>query len=70
MKKNYVHGYVHSSKPDMVEGSQKNTVTALIEGVRNAAIEAGLIEPAVFDDGVRGLYRTCETDGVFLLCVF
>jgi hypothetical protein len=54
----------------MVEGSQKNTFTVMIEGVRNAAIEAGLIEPAVFDDGDRGLYRTCETDGAFLLYVF
>jgi len=62
--------YVDSSKPDMVEGFTKNTFTAMIEGVRNAAIEAGLIDPAVFDDGVRGLYRTCEMDGVFCYTFF
>jgi hypothetical protein len=59
MKKNYVHGYVDSSKPDMVEGFTENTFTAMIEGVRNVAIEAGLIELDVFDDGFRGLYRPC-----------
>ena len=69
MKKNYVHGYIDSSKPGMVEGFTENTFTAMIEGVRNAAIEAGLIEPDVFDDGVRGLYRTCAADGVFLLYI-
>ena len=62
--------YVDSSKPDMVEGFTKNTFTAMIEGVRNAAIQAGLIDPAVFDDGVRGLYRTCEMDGVFCYTFF
>jgi hypothetical protein len=54
----------------MVEGFTKNTFTAMIEGLRNVAIEAGLIEPDVFDDGVRGLYRPCEADGVFLLYIF
>jgi hypothetical protein len=62
--------YVDSSKPDMVEGFTKNTFTAMIEGVRNAATGAGLIDPAVFDDGVRGLYRTCEADGVFCYTFF
>ena len=57
--------YVDSSKPDMVEGFTKKTFTAMIQGVRNGAIEAGLIESAVLDDGARGLYRTCEADGVF-----
>jgi hypothetical protein len=62
--------YVDSSKPDMVEGFTRNAFTAMIEGVRNAAIEAGLIDPAAFDDGVRGLYRTGETDGVFCYTFF
>jgi len=32
--------YVDSSKPDMVEGFTKKTFTAMIQGVRNGAIEA------------------------------
>ena len=39
--------YVDSSKPDMVEGFTKKTFTAMIQGVRNGAIEGGLIESAV-----------------------
>ena len=62
--------YVDSSKPDMVEGFTKNTFTAMIEGVRETAVEAGMIAPAVFDKGVKGLYRTCETDGVFCYTFF
>ena len=62
--------YVDSSKPDMVEGFTKNTFTAMIEGVRKTAIEAGMIEPTVFDHGINGLYRTCEKDGVFCYTFF
>jgi hypothetical protein len=37
----------------------------MIEGVRDSAIAAGLIENERFDEGVRDLYRTAEPDGVF-----
>ena len=62
--------YVDSSKPDMVEGFTKNTFTAMIEGVRKTAVAAGMIEPDVFDEGVKGLSRTCESDGVFCYTFF
>jgi len=62
--------YVDSSKPDMIAGFTKNTFIAMIEGVRETALEAGMITPAVFDEGVKGLYRTCETDGVFCYTFF
>lgn len=62
--------YVDSSKPQLVEGFIKNTFTAMIEGIRESAIEAGLIDPQTFDDGVKGLYRTTETDGVFCYTFF
>lgn len=61
--------YVDSSKPALVEGFTKNTFTAMIEGVRDAALSAGLIDRPTFDKGVRDLYRTAETDGVFC-CTF
>jgi ubiquinone/menaquinone biosynthesis C-methylase UbiE len=57
--------YVDSSRPELVDGFTKKTFTAMIEGVRESAIGAGLVEPAVFDAGIRDLYRTAEPDGVF-----
>ena len=62
--------YVDSSKPELVDGFTKKTFTAMTEGVREAAIEAGIIEPHVFDEGISGLYRTAETDGVFCYTFF
>jgi len=62
--------YVDSSKPNLVEGFTKKTFTAMIEGVREASIEAGIIDKATFDDGIRGLYRTTESDGVFCYTFF
>jgi hypothetical protein len=42
----------------------------MIEGVRGPAIDAGLIEPGIFDAGVRDLHRTAEADGVFCYTFF
>jgi hypothetical protein len=61
---------VDSSRPELVEGFTKKTFTAMIEGVRQAAFGAGLIEPAEFEAGVRDLYRTAEEDGVFCYTFF
>ena len=62
--------YVDSSKPELVEGFTKNTFTAMIEGVRESAVQAGIIEPQSFDQGIRDLYRTTEPDGVFCYTFF
>jgi ubiquinone/menaquinone biosynthesis C-methylase UbiE len=62
--------YVDSSKPELVEGFTKKTFTAMIEGVRESAIAAGLVEQHVFDKGIRDLYRTAEPDGVFCYTFF
>ena len=62
--------YVDTSKPELVEGFTKKTFTAMTEGVREAAIKAGLIEENVFDQGIKDLYRTTETDGVFCYTFF
>jgi hypothetical protein len=42
----------------------------MIEGVRDAALEAGLISAAEFDAGIRDPYRTATDDGVFCYCFF
>jgi SAM-dependent methyltransferase len=62
--------YVDSGHPDLVEGFTKKTFTAMIEGVREAAIGAGLIDAEIFDAGVRALQRTTEPDGVFCYTFF
>jgi protein-L-isoaspartate O-methyltransferase len=62
--------YVDASRPHLVEGFIKNTFTAMIEGVRGSAIEAGLIHEETFDRGIRALYRTAEPHGVFCYTFF
>ncbi|MEM9767078.1 MAG: methyltransferase domain-containing protein [Cyanobacteria bacterium P01_D01_bin.71] len=62
--------YVDSSKPQLVEGFIKNTFTAMIEGVRESSIHAGLIDEETFDSGVQDLYRTTATDGAFCYTFF
>jgi len=62
--------YVDSSRPDLVDGLIKKTFTAMIEGVRESAMEAGITDPDTFDAGVRDLYRTAEADGVFCYTFF
>ena len=42
----------------------------MIEGIREPAIAAGLIDPPSFDAGVRDLHRTTEADGVFCYTFF
>ena len=42
----------------------------MVEGVREPAIAAGLIDAERFDAGVRDLYRTAEADGVFCYTFF
>ncbi len=62
--------YVDASRPGLVEGFTKKTFTAMIEGVRQPAMDAGLIDAATFDEGIRALYRTTESDGVFCYTFF
>ena len=62
--------YADASKPALVEGFTRKTFTAMTEGVRDAALQAHLIEPEAFDQGIRDLYRTAEADGVFCYTFF
>ena len=62
--------YVDSSKPQLVDGFTKKTFTAMIEGVREQAIKSGLMTEQHFDQGIKDLYRTAESDGVFCYTFF
>jgi SAM-dependent methyltransferase len=62
--------YVDSSRPQLVDGFTRKTFTAMIEGVREPAIAAGLIEPERFDAGINDLHRTTGPDGTFCYTFF
>jgi len=62
--------YVDSSKPGLADGFTRKTFTAMIEGVRQSALEEALIEEETFDRGIRDLYRTAEDNGVFCYTFF
>jgi SAM-dependent methyltransferase len=62
--------YVDASRPDLVDGFTKKTFTAMIEGVRTSALEAGITDSESFDAGVGDLYRAAEADGVFCYTFF
>ena len=62
--------YADSSRPEMVDGFTKKTFAAMIGGIREAAIASGLMSADLFDEGVRGLYRAAEEDGVFCYTFF
>lgn len=62
--------YVDAGKPELVEGFTKNTFTAMIQGIREKALQEGIIDPGTFDRGVAALFRTTEPDGVFCYTFF
>jgi ubiquinone/menaquinone biosynthesis C-methylase UbiE len=62
--------YADASRPVLVDGFTRRTFTAMIEGVRDAAVGAGIVQPERFDAGVRALYRSAEADGVFCYTFF
>jgi NADPH:quinone reductase-like Zn-dependent oxidoreductase/SAM-dependent methyltransferase len=62
--------YVDSSKPKLVDGFTKKTFTAMIEAVREAALDARLVDAEVFDKGIHDLYATAGSNGVFCYTFF
>ena len=62
--------YVDASRPALVDGFTRKTFTAMVEGVREAALAAGLITAERFDAGIRDLQRTTAADGVFCYTFF
>jgi SAM-dependent methyltransferase len=62
--------YVDASRPALVEGFTRLTFTAMVEGVRNSALEQGMITIEDWERGIRDLYRTAEPDGVFCYTFF
>jgi len=62
--------YADASRPELVDGFTRKTFTAMIEGVRENVLRAGLLDAGAFDRGIADLYRTAEPDGVFCYTFF
>ncbi len=62
--------YVDSSKPDLVEGFNKKTIIAMVEGVKEQALELGMINIESWEKGINDLHKTTEPDGVFFYNFF
>jgi SAM-dependent methyltransferase len=62
--------YVDASRPQWVDGFTRKTFAAMIEGVRETAVAAGLITRERFDEGIRALHRCAEAEGVFCYTFF
>ncbi len=62
--------YVDSSRPRWVEGFTLNTFTAMVEGVREQAVAAGLVDAPGWERGIAGLRRAAGADGVFCYTFF
>jgi len=62
--------YVDSSKPDLVEGFTKNTFNAMVEGIREQALQFQLIDEKTWDKGISDLYRAAGQDGTFCYTFF
>jgi len=62
--------YVDANRPDLVDGFVRRTFTAMVEAIREPAVENGLISAERFDEGIADLYRTAEPDGTFCYTFF
>ena len=62
--------YVDDSRPDLAEGFSKNTFIAMVEGVREQALELGLMDAASWDKGIADMYRATKPGGTFSYTFF
>lgn len=62
--------YVDSSRPGLVDGFSKKTFIAMVEGVREQALDLKLIGEEEWSKGVRDLYTATGEDGVFCYTFF
>jgi SAM-dependent methyltransferase len=57
--------YVDSSRPAWVEGFTRNTYIAMVEGVREQALAAGLLDRGAWEKGIADLQACAGPDGTF-----
>jgi ubiquinone/menaquinone biosynthesis C-methylase UbiE len=57
--------YADRTRPGLVEGFTRNTFTAMVAGVRDEALAAGLCTETEWRQGIDALHRTAEPGGTF-----
>ncbi len=62
--------YVDASRPAWVEGFTRNTYIAMVEGVRDRALAAGLIGRRAWEEGITDLKASAGSSGVFCYTFF
>jgi SAM-dependent methyltransferase len=62
--------YVDDSRPEWVEGFTRNTYIAMVEGVRDRALAAGLMDRQAWDKGIVDLKASAGSSGVFCYTFF
>ncbi|MGA2434862.1 MAG: methyltransferase domain-containing protein [Bryobacteraceae bacterium] len=62
--------YVDASRPAWVEGFTRNTYIAMVEGVRDRALAAGLIDGPAWEKGIADLKASAGPDGAFCYTFF
>jgi ubiquinone/menaquinone biosynthesis C-methylase UbiE len=62
--------YVDASKPELVEGFTKNTFIAMVEGIKEPALEQKLIDEGAWEKGIEDLYKAAGSDGTFCYTFF
>lgn len=62
--------YVDRSKPALVDGFIKKTIIAMVEGVKDQAIDSGLINHVQWEKAIDDFYKSAEYDGTFFYNFF
>jgi SAM-dependent methyltransferase len=62
--------YVDASRPAWVEGFTRDTYIAMVEGVRERALAAGLIDLPAWKKGIAELKASAGSDGTFCYTFF
>lgn len=62
--------YVDASRPAWVDGFTRNTYIAMVEGVRDQALAAGLIDRPAWEKGIADLKASAGPNGTFCYTFF
>jgi hypothetical protein len=62
--------YAESSRPRWVDGFTKRTFIAMVEGVRESALKAGIIDAEAWERGLAELRASAGSEGAFCYTFF
>ena len=62
--------YVDASKPELAEGFSRNTFIAMVEGVREQALQLGLVDENTWKRGISDMKQATKHGGTFCYTFF